>query len=703
MIGFSILPYITFVPARWLIRHVLDLSTGEFVSAVAGLIVGLVIGLLLGLPMANLPEPYNWILPIGTVVVTGLGMMGLTVAKRARSVRGASRTPGFIQAARATATRAQMSGRLTYVDTSALIDGRITDVVASGFLFGTLVVPRFVVDELQHIADNRDQARRVRGRRGLEVLASCRRTSACGRADRRGSAERRAVDAKLIELARRRGAGILTDDYNLNRVAQLDDVRVLNLNQLANALKPAFLPGDALQVKVIQQGKEPGQGLAYLDDGTMIVVEGGGEMVDTEIEVTVVRVLQTVAGRMVFAQPRGSSRAARRRGICRRGDRCRGLQHAHGRRRQDAELLLGRPCSSGRSRRWPQRAPSSESSSSRAPDRVASSVAQLRVDARRDGRCRRRAALRSVRTASPPRPRMSCSFTMRARPLASPAARRRGRRGGRPARRRGAGRAGRRLAQARRQRRDRASVDRTGLVRTQTPQGARRDCCSMPSRRAGADAAYTDEAALLESRGITVATVPGEADEHQGHGAGGPRDRPRDRRVRDDGVGAPTAALGLGQDTHGFGPEIGLRLGGIVIDDAPRLFGHSDGDVVLHAAATAVLSAAGLGDLGRLFPPTDPRTTRHRQRRAAREAVEPGGAGRLDGRRRAGLVGRRPAEARGASGSTRCATRSPAAGVRCRLGVDHRVDRQPVRRRGRGPRDQRNCLVAAASAMMRVS
>ncbi len=114
-----------------------------------------------------------------------------------------------------------------------------------------------------------------------------------------------AVDAKLLQLARARGAAILTNDYNLNRVAQLDDVRVLNLNQLANALKPAFLPGDTLRVRVIQQGKEPGQGLAYLDDGTLIVVEGGGAMIDHEIDVTVVRVLQTVAGRMVFAQPRG--------------------------------------------------------------------------------------------------------------------------------------------------------------------------------------------------------------------------------------------------------------------------------------------------------------------------------------------------------------------------------------------------------------
>jgi uncharacterized protein YacL len=112
------------------------------------------------------------------------------------------------------------------------------------------------------------------------------------------------VDAKLVALARRRGAAILTNDFNLNRVAQLDDVRVLNLNHLANAIKPAFLPTDTLHVKVTAQGKEPGQGVAYLDDGTLIVVEGGGELVGQEIDVSVTRVLQTVAGRMVFAQPR---------------------------------------------------------------------------------------------------------------------------------------------------------------------------------------------------------------------------------------------------------------------------------------------------------------------------------------------------------------------------------------------------------------
>jgi uncharacterized protein YacL len=165
------------------------------------------------------------------------------------------------------------------------------------------VVPRFVLGELQHIADDSQPSRRSRGRRGLDVLSVLQKDH---RVDLELSDEDEpsasTVDAKLIGLAIRREAGILTTDYNLNRVAQLQGVRILNVNQLANALKPAFLPGEPLRVKVIQEGKEPGQGVAFLDDGTMVVVEGGSDHVPGELDVTVTRILQTVAGRMVFAE-----------------------------------------------------------------------------------------------------------------------------------------------------------------------------------------------------------------------------------------------------------------------------------------------------------------------------------------------------------------------------------------------------------------
>lgn len=308
VLGYAILPYITVQPAARLARAVTDLSTGEFVAAVLGLILGLLIGLLLGLPLSNFPEPFKWILPLVVSVFLGLGMMGLTVAKRhdltaafaESGLMPRSHVPDPEQAA------AARNAPVTYVDTSAVIDGRVTDVVASGFLYGTLVVPRFVLGELQNIADDSDAGRRGRGRRGLEILALLQKDHRIAlELTDEDAPEASAVDAKLVALARRRDAAILTTDYNLNRVAQLQGVRVMNLNQLANAIKPAFLPGEAVHVKVVQQGKEPGQGVAFLEDGTMIVVEGGGSYLQRELDVTVTRVLQTVAGRMVFAQPQG--------------------------------------------------------------------------------------------------------------------------------------------------------------------------------------------------------------------------------------------------------------------------------------------------------------------------------------------------------------------------------------------------------------
>lgn len=305
VVGYSIMPYITVQPATRLVRGVMDLSTSEFVAAVGGLLLGLLMGVLLGVPLAHLPDPFGSMLPIGVSVVLGLGLMGLTVAKRGDLFEGLRGLGLLDRPGVAVAPVERSDGPPVYVDTSAIIDGRITDVAAAGFLIGTLVVPRFVLDELQRIADHGDTARRTRGRRGLDILSQLQK-------DPRVSFELsdedapaiEEVDGKLVALARARNGAVLTTDYNLNRVAQLQGVRVLNLNHLANALKPAFLPGEEMRVKVIQQGKEAGQGVAFLDDGTMIVVEGGGSHLQTELDVTVTRVLQTVAGRMVFAHPR---------------------------------------------------------------------------------------------------------------------------------------------------------------------------------------------------------------------------------------------------------------------------------------------------------------------------------------------------------------------------------------------------------------
>ena len=303
--GFAILPYLTVVPAGWLVRQVEELSTAEFVTAVSGLLIGLLMGLLLGLPLASVPAPLGTWLPLGTSLFLGLGMMGLTVAKRADLILAAEaigliRRPGAEAAARSLRGEPHI-----VVDTSAIIDGRIAEIVASGFIYGTLVVPRFVLDELQHIADSPDTLRRNRGRRGLEILAQMQKQSTTPvEVVDDDVPEVAEVDGKLVALAKARGRVILTNDFNLNRVAEVQGLRVMNINSLANAVKPAVLPGEELRVRVIQEGKEAGQGVGFLDDGTMIVVEGGARFIDRDLDVSVTRVLQTVAGRMIFAQPR---------------------------------------------------------------------------------------------------------------------------------------------------------------------------------------------------------------------------------------------------------------------------------------------------------------------------------------------------------------------------------------------------------------
>ena len=300
VLGFTLLPYLTVIPALAALKAVQQLSTAEFVTAIIGLFLGLLLGLLLGLPLSALPEPIGTVAPIGISLFLGLAMVGLTVAKR-HDLIAAAESMGLL---RPSANSGEGGPRIL-VDTSAIIDGRIADIADSGFLFGTLEVPRFVLDEVQRLADSSDTLRRTRGRRGLEILARMRKSGATPVVvideDVPNTPE---VDSKLVALAKRNGRAVLTNDLNLNRIADLQGVRVLNVNSLANAVKPALLPGEDLRVKVIQPGKDAGQGVGYLDDGTMVVVEGGAKSIDSELDVTVTRVLQTVAGRMVFAHPR---------------------------------------------------------------------------------------------------------------------------------------------------------------------------------------------------------------------------------------------------------------------------------------------------------------------------------------------------------------------------------------------------------------
>ncbi len=188
-----------------------------------------------------------------------------------------------------------------FLDTSVIIDGRVLDIVKTGFLEGQLVVPQFVLAELRHIADSSDAQRRARGRRGLDVLQSLQKEVSI-LVDETDYPDSNEVDVKLLRLCREQGGTVITNDYNLNKVAGVTGIRVLNINDLANALKPMLMTGEELTVQIQREGKEPGQGVAYLDDGTMVVVESGRRHVGETIPVTVTTVLQTSAGRMIFTR-----------------------------------------------------------------------------------------------------------------------------------------------------------------------------------------------------------------------------------------------------------------------------------------------------------------------------------------------------------------------------------------------------------------
>lgn len=201
-------------------------------------------------------------------------------------------------------------GEAKLLDTSVIIDGRIADLVQTGFLDGVLVIPSFVLQELQHIADSSDVLKRNRGRRGLDVLNRIQKELKVKvQVVEIDFEDIQEVDSKLVRLAKQMNGKVVTNDFNLNKVCELQGVAVLNINDLANALKPIVLPGEELSVQVIKDGKEYNQGVAYLDDGTMIVIEGGREHIGGKLDVLVTSVLQTSAGRMIFAKPKLLERA----------------------------------------------------------------------------------------------------------------------------------------------------------------------------------------------------------------------------------------------------------------------------------------------------------------------------------------------------------------------------------------------------------
>jgi len=298
LFGYLAIPYITIYPVRRAVDTLSEAGAGEFALGVAAIVIGLLMGVLIGIPLAQLGGVAGSVAPPVVAMFLAFIMLAATMYKRDVLLGAFS---GIIPGGR----RRGATNRVV-IDTSAVIDGRIVDIAQTGFILGQLVVPRFVLDELQRIADSPDAMRRNRGRRGLEMLSALQKDAISPvEVSEATYPEVAEVDAKLMAYARDHDAAILTNDYNLNRVADLQGIRVLNINELANAVKAVVHPGEEMSVRIIQEGKEAGQGVGYLDDGTMIVVEGGIRFLNQELAITVTRVLQTVAGRMIFAQPRG--------------------------------------------------------------------------------------------------------------------------------------------------------------------------------------------------------------------------------------------------------------------------------------------------------------------------------------------------------------------------------------------------------------
>jgi uncharacterized protein YacL len=300
MMGLALTPLFTTQPMRALRAILVRVPVQTLGAGLTGLVIGLIIAALLSFPLSLLPSPFGQILPfIGVLLFSYLGVAVFVM--RQTDISSVLRfLPG-----RAPVEESQdtSSSRTILLDTSVIIDGRIADIAQTGFLSGTLLIPRFVLNELQYIADSPDSLRRQRGRRGMEVLSRLQKDTIVpvriSDIDVEGV---RDVDDKLVILARQLRCPILTNDYNLNRIAELQGVAVLNVNELANAVKLVLLPGETLTVNIIQEGREAGQGVGYLDDGTMVVVEDGRDHLHIETTVTVTKVLQTAAGRMIFAK-----------------------------------------------------------------------------------------------------------------------------------------------------------------------------------------------------------------------------------------------------------------------------------------------------------------------------------------------------------------------------------------------------------------
>lgn len=281
------------------LNYLLDsMSIETIMGGTFGLLTGVLLGLLVGIPFSNL-KFVGTFLPV--IILFIFSYYGLRIGTR--RAHDLQRIVSFKKKPAREGKKAPAAVGHKVVDTSAIIDGRIYDVALSFFLDGILVIPQFVIEELQHIADSEDSIRRSKGRRGLDLLAKMQK-----HADIQMEIldepvpEEKEVDMKLIRLCQKMEAPIITNDYNLNKVAQLQGIKVLNMNELANAVKFIVYPGESMEVTVVKEGKEAGQGVGYLDDGTMVVVEDARQFLGENVQVIVTSVFQTAAGRMIFTR-----------------------------------------------------------------------------------------------------------------------------------------------------------------------------------------------------------------------------------------------------------------------------------------------------------------------------------------------------------------------------------------------------------------
>ena len=325
LLGYILSPWMSGFVWRysvWMETKLMKMPLNDVLAGLLGLGAGLIIANLLGNAFSKIPVIGDYIPVIFSIVLGYLGIH-IMIKKRKEIVELFDFLPRFVKEysknkeIKNAAPAAAMAGTVAtpppvaenklykLLDTSVIIDGRIADICQSGFIEGTLLIPVFVLEELQHIADSSDLLKRTRGRRGLDILQRIRTESHMQvEIDNRDFDDITEVDSKLVRLGQIVGGKIITNDYNLNKVSELRGVPVLNINELSNAVKPVVIPGETMRVNVVKEGKESGQGVAYLDDGTMIVIENGRRHINTTIDVEVTSALQTAAGRMIFAKPK---------------------------------------------------------------------------------------------------------------------------------------------------------------------------------------------------------------------------------------------------------------------------------------------------------------------------------------------------------------------------------------------------------------